>query len=771
MSISRLILGLEKFATIGRRAVRFCEKKTMEKSDSFNVCLDDVKTPALPEDILNYYDLDKVYRFMDDKGYSGKINSANDIEYNYLLRHSISYLLKLKYEYIDGSINGCTNNKPGNSALTTLFDCDFRLVYSPPYGDRKHIHIDDVSVYNLYMSLIDIVNRILQNPDDLNLYSALKKCSNNINHYFLEENMSEDLISEIISHYTNIGAIIMETAGKAEDIESLLKSCRLVHKQKLVNADRSDHDIGFSFSPCGFMIPYHVGVLNLLSELNIVNMTTPLSGASSGSISIVSLSLLNDFPFLMNLIEELSNDALIHGTHHRLDSLITKFFNKYLQENCHEFINSRIGTIVLAYSRLGFCRFKPVLVSKFSNSTDLRDCLRVSSYIPILSSKELVYYNNKPGFDGQLSLSKHLGCAKTAAKRTINTNPYPFYLRTFSKRLLDNEYISPHLMRRDKYLIHYIRFKCLIYHLWLRKIELNSSEDWITEIKLCISLYKELVHGKREESDSWYGLCGLWSNKSLLNLFSIVVKSEVSLDVEKNSAKRIKRNISRMDISKKFTTTKLKFSRTKFNASPITLLDWLESQKQSDNVPSATSDPLVATKISSLYNLLYTITPPMSLKYQYISSSKLLHNNIKLHKLLNISLYSTEKSNLRFFYDLGKTDAFRWIIHDYIAFENWIYLKIKCLEGGNVHNEQPLNASSSSSINQKQTNLVHEMLNLISISTFNLAKSLKTRLNTKEMDFFKIQNNAVKSVILSDCVDSRYTHILGHIHFWVYNSY
>jgi hypothetical protein len=48
--------------------------------------------------------------------------------------------------------------------------------------------------------------------------------------------------------------------------------------------------LGFSFSPGGLLLPYHLGVIAALSGSGLLLPTTPLAGSSAGAIAVASFA-------------------------------------------------------------------------------------------------------------------------------------------------------------------------------------------------------------------------------------------------------------------------------------------------------------------------------------------------------------------------------------------------------------------------------------------------------------------------------------------------
>lgn len=49
-------------------------------------------------------------------------------------------------------------------------------------------------------------------------------------------------------------------------------------------------ELGFSFSPGGLLLPYHLGVMSALVESGHVTSRTPLAGSSAGAIAVAAFA-------------------------------------------------------------------------------------------------------------------------------------------------------------------------------------------------------------------------------------------------------------------------------------------------------------------------------------------------------------------------------------------------------------------------------------------------------------------------------------------------
>uniref|UniRef100_A0A3B0NBA0 Phospholipase, putative n=1 Tax=Theileria annulata TaxID=5874 RepID=A0A3B0NBA0_THEAN len=738
--------------------------------------------------------------------------SLDSLYNDFSLRPPINYLLKnqgLKFDRILGEyISSFKHNfkEDTNLSVYKLFGTDFNLVYLNPNLIPEYQNSNDPSYYQLFLSLLSSVNSVLMDPNKSNLDDLKISCVNLDSCLFSRE--ADKYISDILKYYQRIGAV--ELSRDYQLNYENVKGVSLLDSSKLVRIGSSRSDIGFSFSPCGFLMPYHLGILSYLCDYNVINCTVPLSGASSGSLSICYSVLKNTFIYCMNVIDSattrlrqnsVDGENLIKGQN--LDTIVKDYLYDTLAEGSNEFINSRIGKITVAYSVLKHLKFRTRSCSNFTSISDLVDCLRASSYIPIYSSKEPLIYKGHHCYDGQLGLNKSLGCPDTDSRRTIRINPYQFTSSLISNQNLLNEFITPNLTKRDQFLMYYIRLKSLIYQLCLREIALENlkmANEFPKEVNYCINLYYNIsprstskinviknFNKDYKKSREYTNLLGLWNSEKLLDLFVLVVMYEKILQVDKYSAKRYRLDPVSDILTKFGKNTPLKKS---IQASSITLLTYLYLKMSKyplstpiQQIPD-TLYPIInkdvddspnKEKINILKNLLLFITPPFTLNYTYCNTNELLYNIFPGRKLFRISLHSADQYKLRFFYDLGKTESFRWLIQEYIKFENYVYLKILQLITYNSTDNPDSPVSSNEFKDDDSKEPLHEVQKKLINNTLSMVGNspLESQIVTDSVHykFFKKLNLSVRNCILSNCIDPHFSHIFTHSHFWNYNKH
>ena len=148
--------------------------------------------------------------------------------------------------------------------------------------------------------------------------------------------------------------------------------------------------IGFSFSPGGLLLPYHLGVLASLDHHGFISHTTPLAGSSAGSIAVAShASGVSPHRALEASIRVSSHcynpfflpaGRLMEALRHEMDEILPK--------DAHHVINERQGLTVLAHREL-YPTPRSRLVTQFDTRECLMDAVCDSSMFPFFTSNKV----------------------------------------------------------------------------------------------------------------------------------------------------------------------------------------------------------------------------------------------------------------------------------------------------------------------------------------------------------------------------------------------
>ncbi|PFH32428.1 hypothetical protein BESB_017460 [Besnoitia besnoiti] len=219
--------------------------------------------------------------------------------------------------------------------------------------------------------------------------------------------------------------------------------------------------LGFSFSPAGLLGPYHLGVLSLLCEANVINHYTPVAGASAGGLAAAAIGLNLSAATVMESVEHVCRDLIDRGTAHRLGKRLRKELLKLIPEDCADVIAKRPGRVTVTYTHV-FPYMHGEFVSSFFGKSDMIDCLIASCNIPFYLTKwPTVTCRGRQCVDGFFATKhKAFGCPESGALRDIKV--VPFYASTIRVSAAPQDCINPDLQLQDAQILHYLRAKALL---------------------------------------------------------------------------------------------------------------------------------------------------------------------------------------------------------------------------------------------------------------------------------------------------------------------
>eukprot|EP00563_Minutocellus_polymorphus_P018820 CAMPEP_0197719970 /NCGR_PEP_ID=MMETSP1434-20131217/3494_1 /TAXON_ID=265543 /ORGANISM="Minutocellus polymorphus, Strain CCMP3303" /LENGTH=291 /DNA_ID=CAMNT_0043304763 /DNA_START=117 /DNA_END=992 /DNA_ORIENTATION=- len=147
--------------------------------------------------------------------------------------------------------------------------------------------------------------------------------------------------------------------------------------------------IGFSLSPGGLLLPYHLGVLASLDH-RFISHATPLAGASAGAIAVASHA--------SGVPPQRTLEASIRVSSHcynplfvpagKLMGALRHEMDGILPPDAHHVINERQGLTVLAHREL-YPKPKSRLVTQFDTRECLMDAVCDSSMFPFFTSNKV----------------------------------------------------------------------------------------------------------------------------------------------------------------------------------------------------------------------------------------------------------------------------------------------------------------------------------------------------------------------------------------------
>lgn len=155
--------------------------------------------------------------------------------------------------------------------------------------------------------------------------------------------------------------------------------------------------LGFSLSPGGLLLPYHLGVLDCLRYHGYLDVNTPIAGASAGAIATAVEACQIDSKKVLDSTIEISdrcND--MGGARGRLLPLLREKLDLHVQEEQLHNLQSRPEKAGVAYQQL-FPTVKPILQTEFQNKQDLIDAVSFSSSFPFFASNSPVALDMSTG--------------------------------------------------------------------------------------------------------------------------------------------------------------------------------------------------------------------------------------------------------------------------------------------------------------------------------------------------------------------------------------
>lgn len=214
----------------------------------------------------------------------------------------------------------------------------------------------------------------------------------------------------------------------------------------LCNSAKS-YPLGFSFSPAGLLLPYHLGVVDCLEHFGMLTAATPLAGASAGALAVACAACDVSPFYAMRVLLRVEEVIRRTGAARKLHSALVSELDQLLPEDAHTRLNSRPGRVTIAYTHV-WPFLKGQFVSRFSSCADVKECLIASCNIPFYFSHwPTVSCRGQSSVDGYFASTRTFGCPKTGAERDICV--LPFSARTVRIAVLEKNCISPDLQMYD----------------------------------------------------------------------------------------------------------------------------------------------------------------------------------------------------------------------------------------------------------------------------------------------------------------------------------
>ncbi|TDH73333.1 hypothetical protein CCR75_009447 [Bremia lactucae] len=134
----------------------------------------------------------------------------------------------------------------------------------------------------------------------------------------------------------------------------------------------------FSFSGCGFLISYHLGVGSGLHDAGYIQASSKFAGASGGAITALSLAANINMSDIHEETKAMADLCRSHGTLWKLEERLRTVFHS-------RFVNLHVDTLkqrlTIATEKLWPTRAL-VLTDAFHSTDDLCDALIASCFVP-----------------------------------------------------------------------------------------------------------------------------------------------------------------------------------------------------------------------------------------------------------------------------------------------------------------------------------------------------------------------------------------------------
>ncbi|EDO05940.1 uncharacterized protein BBOV_IV003440 [Babesia bovis T2Bo] len=739
------------------------------------------------------------------------------------------HLVSLTVAYEDPDPSAFVLKKPGKNqadielakdktATYKAYDSDFEIKYISPNLVKSTPTAAAPSFYHLFTAVADGVERVLSTNVDYNEedFEYLQQACNQIELFTGGSVKGLDVVRDILRDYSLLNMIhLTESGSKANDLKSVLDTVGAVNRDfKLRGKVKSD--LGVSFSPGGFLLSTYVGFVDYMVDLNVINMTTPLAGGSAGSMTVSYASMHGtDRAYMMHVIESLCHNMRNTKVFCNLDLNVLHYMKYVMAPDSYKGFNERIGKVRINYAARVNGKFKPRYVVEVDSDDDLVDAIRSSCNVPNYYTVGPIKFKGDRNYDGIFATDGYFaGATKViGAHRTVRFMSMSIGYGRAVKKNLQNDVANPFLQTKDKYFIHYLRLKSLQRMLMLRRYKyarVDNLAEWEKELDLSIKVCHAVSKGASTTKeagniiDEWTRLISRKPRKhpsntkqdedsmfkshktcKLARLFKLVLASESELGVGQESkyhAGAFKGSLDGVPIMKVFGAPTYNWGCGKidFLATPRSLIDWLFYEKSllTRSLTEGTNS-CVDEEIELLLDLSHHLGPPPSLTYYYTEFPSLLLSSLVKVKNTVPAFYPATLHDIRHFFDVGRTIAFRWLLGDYIAFENWIHLRVRQLietpVSGVITEDCKGKCCPSSDdyinpIHKMQFERLDETMKLMDQGKIDeLKTSFKQRSKSKGTAkmLFQRQNHLVRRAILFDVVDSHFTHILGHTHFWI----
>ena len=143
---------------------------------------------------------------------------------------------------------------------------------------------------------------------------------------------------------------------------------------------------GFSLSPGGLLLPYHVGAIEALNHYQQITPETPIAGSSAGSIAVAAhacgVKATNVLEATCQIAEECQ---ALGGARGRLLPRLRKALDELLTEEEFAQLQARPGEVAIAYQEV-LPRYRSQHQTTFQDRDDLVNAICHSSTFPFFTT-------------------------------------------------------------------------------------------------------------------------------------------------------------------------------------------------------------------------------------------------------------------------------------------------------------------------------------------------------------------------------------------------
>lgn len=174
--------------------------------------------------------------------------------------------------------------------------------------------------------------------------------------------------------------------------------------------------LGFSFSPGGLLLPYHLGVMDSLERAGHLTEDTPVAGSSAGAIAVACHACGLPSTTVLEATIALATECQgAGGARGRLINALRGRMRHMIGRDELERLQNRPGPVGIAYQEV-FPRRRSVVQTEFTSLDDLIDAVSFSSTFPFFSDRWPVALDTRQSFprlvvDGFFTVPRErLGC-------------------------------------------------------------------------------------------------------------------------------------------------------------------------------------------------------------------------------------------------------------------------------------------------------------------------------------------------------------------------